>query len=194
MNTYNGTPAVGLTFVQGYAVKAVQFTGNSSERIATSYMPLRNMSFSLHAWIYPTGYPNPTYSVICGLCSAPSTDKCFQIMIRKVNSSQLLYFGFYGDDFAAYSWPIPINQWQHIAATFDNITRNVVLYLDGIMIRNGTTNGQLNTFNGTFEIGKVPLLVASAQTFKVFDLLFCFMSRQRRYSIERMQTLFSVLR
>jgi hypothetical protein len=54
-NTYNGTGVNNPAFVAGYAGQAVSFAFNASQMVSTSYIPLASRSYTIDAWIYPTG-------------------------------------------------------------------------------------------------------------------------------------------
>ena len=167
MGSYNGTPTGSPTFVPGYSGQAISFTANTSQVVSAPYIPLTNRSFSVSVWIYPTGLTNVLHSSICGLCALPATDYCLHMTLRATSGTYPLYFGFYGDDVNSNAPPILINNWVHAAFTFDVTTRQISIYRNGILLNNGTTNFALKATNGSFQIGNIPLLVTTINTFQV---------------------------
>lgn len=166
-NTYNGTPTGTPTFVQGYAGQAIAFATNSNQMVSTGYIAFANRTFSMTAWIYATALTNIIQESICGLCPATGTDKCLHMTLQKSGSNYRLYYGLYGDDVNNNTRPVLINNWVHAAFTFDATTRKASIYHNGILVTAGTLNGQLKSTTGTFQIGTLPTLVPSYNTFQV---------------------------
>ncbi len=166
-NTYNGTPSNGPVFVQGYVGQAVSFAVNSSQMVSIAHIPLLNQSFSVNAWVYPIGLTNSAHAAICGICSAPANDYCLHMTFQKNGSNFVQYFGFYGDDVSSYYPAITVNSWINVALTFDAPTRTVSHYRNGVLLRSGVTNSLWKGTNGSFQIGSVPLLVATSTTLQV---------------------------
>ncbi len=164
---YDGTPLYGPVFVQGYVNQAVSFAANSGQMVSTPYIPLANKSFSINAWVYPIGLTNLFHSAICGLCPMGANDYCLHMTFHNNVTSYTQYFGFYGDDVNSYTPAITVNNWIHVAFTFDSTTRTVSLYRNGVFLRSGTTSSQLKAKNGSFQIGSIPNLVGSSTTLYV---------------------------
>ncbi|CAF1094592.1 unnamed protein product [Adineta steineri] len=159
-NLHNGiaTGSPSLVFVQGYAGQAISFAANSTQMVSTSYIPIANTSFSIDAWIYPTGLTNPTHQSICGLCPITVTDKCLHITLRKTGSIYPLYFGLYNDDVNTYTPAIVTNNWVHAAFVYDATNRTLSIYRNGIFLSGGSTSSVLKATNGSFQIGNIPVL------------------------------------
>ncbi|CAF4217349.1 unnamed protein product, partial [Adineta steineri] len=160
----SGSP--NLTFVQGYAGQAISFVANSSQMVSTSYIPLANTSFSIDAWIYPTGLTNTLHQSICGLCPTAAADQCLHMTLRLTSSIYPLYFGFYADDVNTNTPAILINNWVHAAFVYDATNRILSVYRNGIFLSGGSTSSGLKATNGSFQIGNIPVLVASVDTFQ----------------------------
>ncbi len=107
--THNAIPSSHLpSFVTGYIGQAASFNVSRKQAIYTSFIPLNNVSFTVTAWIQPTGYPNLVDHSIVGLCPSATVNHCLHISIR----NQKLYFGFYFDDVKG-ATTILLNQWIH---------------------------------------------------------------------------------
>jgi hypothetical protein len=146
---YNGFSSPNLpTFVTGYLGQAAAFNASITQEMFTPFIPLNNVSFTVEAWVKPTGYPNPSDHSIVGLCPAQSTDYCLHINIR----NQKLYFGFYFND-AQGGTVILLNQWINAAFVFDVTTKIQTIYLNGFQDGQHTSTSALLVESGNFTIG-----------------------------------------
>jgi hypothetical protein len=148
-NVYNGIASANLpTFVTGYLGQAASFNASAKQAVYTSFIPLNNISFTVEAWIKPTGYPNPVDHSIVGLCPLKTMDHCLHINIRNTR----LYFGFYNDD-ASGGTEVLLNQWVHVAFTFDLTTKIQTIYLNGFRDGQNNASNALQVTSGNFTIG-----------------------------------------
>jgi hypothetical protein len=146
---YNGTASANPpTFVTGYIGQAASFNASAQQAIYTSFIPLNSVSFTIEAWIQPTGYPNIQDHSIVGLCPKVIINNCLHINIRHTK----LYFGFYYDDVQG-ATVIPLFQWIHAAFVFDAITKVQTIYLNGIQNGQSTASNVLEVSSGNFTIG-----------------------------------------
>jgi hypothetical protein len=146
---YNGYPSPNLpTFVTGYIGQAASFNASVTQAMYTPFIPLNNVSFTVQAWIQPTGYPNPSDHSIVGLCPSQTTDYCLHINIR----NQKLYFGFYFNDVPG-TTIILLDLWVHTAFVFDISTMQQTIYLNGFQDAQGTVSSALLVTSGNFTIG-----------------------------------------
>jgi hypothetical protein len=146
---YNGNPLPNPpTFVTGYFGQAASFNASAQQAIYTSFIPLNNVSFTIAAWIQPTGYPNPRDLSIVGLCLEKIRNLCLHINIR----NQKLYFGFYKDDIQG-ATTIALNQWIHTAFVFDMTTMTQTIYLNGYSDAQAIASDVLNIMSHNFTIG-----------------------------------------
>ena len=96
--------------------------------VSDPLLKLYNQSWTFEAWIYPTNLSDTGDHVIIAQCDIGMNETCFHIIIR----SHRLYFGQYYDD-APGTTPLTISRWYHVGFTFDCDTRNISIYLDGIL-------------------------------------------------------------
>jgi hypothetical protein len=148
-NVYNGYPSSNLpTFATGYIGQAALFNASAEQAMYTPFIPLDNISFTIDAWINPTGYPNPTDSSIVGLCPLQLVDYCLHINIRNTK----LYFGFYYNDVQGET-TILLNQWIHVAFVFDITAGTQTIYLNGFQDGQAYVTSALKVTSGNFTIG-----------------------------------------
>ncbi|MCB4797992.1 LamG-like jellyroll fold domain-containing protein [Neotamlana laminarinivorans] len=64
---------------------------------------------------------------------------------------------------------IAFDEWHHVTGVYDNASGNMSLYIDGVEVSTGSTNGAIATTassNGNFEIGRLSSSVSNQQYFK----------------------------
>ena len=148
-NTYNGTPSANPPiFVNGYVGQAASFTASAQQAIYTPFIPIHEISFTIEAWINPSGFPNPTDASIVGLCPSQRADYCLHVNIRNGK----LYFGFYYNDLAG-ATTITTGRWIHTAFVFDVGAMTLTIYLNGVMDGKTTVTSALLVSSGIFTIG-----------------------------------------
>ncbi|CAF1309889.1 unnamed protein product [Didymodactylos carnosus] len=128
-NTYNGVLYNKPTFKTGYVGQAIAFTGGN-QYVQTPFVNLAYQSFTIEAWVYLTTLAM-TDSSIFGECTAKTTGKCLQLVIR----NKLLYMDFYGHNTTGRT-TLQINTWYHVAFVYDENLQQQSVYL------NGTLDGQ----------------------------------------------------
>ncbi|CAF4083086.1 unnamed protein product, partial [Adineta steineri] len=162
-NNYSIIPSSSIpTFItEGYVGQAISFDATLHQYLYTSYIPLRNISFTVDVWIYQNGKPNPTDYNIVGMCPSMSTRNCLQIGIR----SQKLYFSFWLPDSTGVT-TIQTDQWLHTAFVFDQTTSTMTTYLNGFADQSLNTNQSLLCSTGNFTIGINALIRTPNNTFQ----------------------------
>ncbi|UJR32941.1 hypothetical protein I4U23_020402 [Adineta vaga] len=146
---YNGRTSTNLpTFTTGFIGQAVYFNASTQQAIYTPHIPLNEVSFTIEAWIKPTGYQRTYDLSIVGSCPSLIVDHCLHINIRNRN----LYFGFYYDDIQGGTY-ISFDQWMHVAFVFDITTKLQTIYLNGFINGKQTSQSALLVSSGDFTIG-----------------------------------------
>ncbi|CAF4151679.1 unnamed protein product, partial [Rotaria sordida] len=84
-------------YATGYVNEALLFDANANQSLTSPFITLTSSSFTIDAWIYPTGFPNTQDHSIVGLCPSTTTYECLHLTIHE-NGGKYLYLGFYGDD------------------------------------------------------------------------------------------------
>lgn len=145
---YNGYSSTSLpSFATGYVGQAAFFNESVLQKMFTPFVPLKNASFTIAAWIKPTMYPNPSDHSIVGLCPSRTTNFCLHINIRH----QKLHFGFYFND-ASGATLIALNRWIHTAFVFDVSTMKQTIYLNEFQNGQTTVSSVLRVSAGNFTI------------------------------------------
>jgi hypothetical protein len=149
-------------FVTGYLGQAASFNVSAKQAIYASFIPLNNVSFTVEAWIKPTGYPNPTDNSIVGLCPSTTQNHCLHINIR----NKKLYFGFYLNDCPGIT-TIPLNQWAHVGFVFNATLKQQTIYLNGFQDARANVSSVFKSTSGNFTIGINERAVATVNYFQV---------------------------
>lgn len=131
--------------VIGGFCNAASYDGRAIVEVAESPLFDYTTQLSASAWIYPTAYPSELYSIL-------SNDVNYEFHI---NSSGKLYWWWQASTLTS-ATTIPLNQWTHVAITFDSSAgvRRQRIYINGVL--DGNTNnwqGTLTPNNCNFYIG-----------------------------------------
>ncbi|WP_321392693.1 DUF6701 domain-containing protein [uncultured Desulfuromusa sp.] len=131
--------------VIGDFCNAANFDGSSVVEVADSSLFDYTTQLSASTWIYPTAYPSELSSIL-------SNDVNYEFHL---NSSGNLYWWWQASTLTSAA-TIPLNQWTHVAITFDSSSgvRRQRIYVNGVPDSN-TNNwqGTLSTNNCKVHIG-----------------------------------------
>ncbi|UJR07898.1 hypothetical protein I4U23_012180 [Adineta vaga] len=144
-----------LIYSVGYIDQALTFVANNNQTLTSSVMSLASISFTVTAWIYPTGFPNTKDHSIVGLCPNALSYECLHIVIRKNSGNCYLYFGFYAADCQGNAI-IPINEWIHVAFVFDVSTLTQSIYINGKLDATKTIASSFKGNPDSVTIGNIP--------------------------------------
>ena len=174
-NSSTAVPINNPSFVSnGYVRQALSLTAATNQYMYTSYISLSGSSFTIEAWLYPTGFPNTRDHSIFSLCTVISIDSCLHLTIRKSGSAFNLYLDFYNDDCRG-NTSITVNTWIHVTFVFDITIRQQSIYPNGILDAARTATGIFTTTGGNATIGIIPAFIASAgNNFFQVKCLICF--------------------
>ncbi len=132
--------------VVGGFCNSAEFDGRAIVEVGESPLFDYTTQFSASVWIYPTAYPNSDlYSIL-------SNDTNYEFHL---NPAGKLYWWWQASTLTS-ATTIPLNQWTHIAITFDSSAagRRQRMYINGVLDPN-TNNwqGTLNANNCNFYVG-----------------------------------------
>lgn len=129
--------------VVGGFCNAGRFDGNGVVQVADSPLFDYTKTLSASAWIYPTAYNSEMSSIL-------SNDVNYEFHL---NSAGKLYWWWNASTLTSAA-TIPLNQWTHIAITFDSTAGRQRIYINGVQDSN-TNNwtGTLQTNPCNFYIG-----------------------------------------
>ena len=129
---YNGT-ASNVTWVDGKLGQCGSFTGGNNRYIVSPTLDLRgNISFS--CWCYP--FANPPDNNIGGLVSNHNHLSTANFAMYHTSSGIIVHAGYTDNTRAtgiAVTEAIPLNQWTHIAFSYDNTTNRGKIFYNGIL-------------------------------------------------------------
>ena len=145
-NTISPSPTIASEHasVSGSFCNAGRFDGNAVVRSSNSSFFQFTKQLSASAWIYPTAYPgSDLYSIL-------SNDTNYEFHL---NPSGNLYWWWGGPTLTS-ATKIPLNQWTHVAITFDSVTGRQYIYIDGARDSNtGNWTGTLTQNDCPFYVG-----------------------------------------
>ena len=153
-STFNGTPINNASFsnstIAGYGSSlSFRSSMHQSVWIAQPFLPLFNRSWTFEAWIYlPNAINNSDYAIV-GQCESIATDKCLHLLIR----NRKLFLGFLNDDLPGVT-NLTVVRWHHVASTFDSVTRNRSLYLDGVLDARHLSTNSYQGAAGALTVGE----------------------------------------
>ena len=124
--------------VIGGFCNAASFDGNAIVEVGESALFDYTTQLSASAWIYPTAYPSGS-----GLYSILSNDVNYEFHL---NSSGQLYWWWNSSTLTS-ATKIPLNQWTHVAITFDSSSgvRRQRIYINGVQ------DAKTNNWQGTLK-------------------------------------------
>jgi Concanavalin A-like lectin/glucanases superfamily/Divergent InlB B-repeat domain/Putative Ig domain/Immunoglobulin I-set domain len=133
---FSGTVVVGPSITpSGKVGKAFNFDGTVHVRVPDS-PALRPAQVTLEAWVFPT-LLSSSYQTIVARGSSTSDDDTWFLGIL---NGQAHFWTYPSNDVAA-AVSIPLNQWTHLAASFDGSTK--FLYINGAQVASQSGLGPL---------------------------------------------------
>jgi uncharacterized repeat protein (TIGR01451 family) len=119
------TIAAQYSSVTGGFCNAGQFDGNAVVQVASSPLFGYTNKLSASAWVYPTAYNSQLSSIL-------SNDQNYEFHLN--SSGKLFWWWNYSSVTSATT--IPLNQWTHIAITFDSVAGRQRMYINGVQDAN----------------------------------------------------------
>ena len=130
------SPTIASQFasVVGGFCNAASFDGNAVVQVASSAAFSYTTTLSASAWIYPTAYSTDLSSIL-------SNDVNYEFHL---DSSGKLYWWWNASSLTSAA-TIPLNQWTHVAITFDSANGRQRIYINGVQDAN------TNNWTGTLQ-------------------------------------------
>ena len=114
-------------------------------------LKLYNQSWTFEAWIYLTVLSVSGQHAIVVQCDANTDDRCLHVEIR----DQKLYYSQNNND-ASGTTTLTTFRWYHVGFTFNCVTRNISIYLDGVLDGSGQLTRCFQGFNQSLTVGVIP--------------------------------------
>ena len=144
-NATNAGP--GVTFATGEVGQAVSFNG-TSDYVTVANSPDPNAEYSFDAWVYWKGHINASsHDGIVVKNNSSNDNDSYSMFIYAPNNS--LYNVLEAHTYSSLSNTVPVNQWFHVAQTFDGSTANV--YINGELA--ASYSGSRSASTGTLAFG-----------------------------------------
>lgn len=145
-----GTLVNGATFDSGLVDQAFRFTAslNSGVRIASSANLNPTDAITLDAWVFPFSFPNVSPSILRKEGSAGATQYLIAVgngIVAGVGHCNI------GDFAAPTGGTIPLNQWTHVACTYDR--QFARLYVNGVEVAAQPRTQPIPAFSSELWIG-----------------------------------------
>ncbi|CAF4923209.1 unnamed protein product, partial [Rotaria sp. Silwood1] len=153
--TLSGSPTYATSFA-GYGA-AISLTRSSTQYayITPKVLPFNSRSFTIEAWIYPSGFSSSNDYGIFGQCQATSTNLCLHLIVR----NNQLFCGFYNNNIQG-ATTLTMSTWYHVACVYDSTAMTKQVWLDGNL--DGTHSASAynglwgnTTIGATFQLGSV---------------------------------------
>lgn len=151
----NGNLLNGVTFASGMVGQAFSFDGiDDFMQAPTNNLPTDNIARTLEMWVKINQFlddtPNPSSPLETFFAGYGNFGSSGQ-MYSMGTAGNVYYFSQWGS--AIFGPSLVKDRWYHVAVT--NIGDLATLYLDGVVVANGTIS--INTLTGTqFYIGRAP--------------------------------------
>lgn len=114
--------------INSFVKNSLSFNGSNTYVNVPNYtgFPTGNTSVTIEAWVYPTGYPDPTYNGIVSYGYRGCTAYAFVLSMTNAGRPS---FASWCNDFVPATGPTAsLNTWHHVAAVLTG--NQVTLYLD----------------------------------------------------------------
>ncbi|CAF1456547.1 unnamed protein product [Adineta steineri] len=156
---YNGTDGNKSTYALGRTScrKCLNLTSSLNQSVyinATPYIDLRNISFSVEAWIKPTIVTDGIEHVILAQCGSLYGYSCMRTSIGNLGSMSFLF----RSDTQTGLHNVSINVWSHLAYVYNKTAGTMSLYLNGTLDTSGGSHGPYYGSPTFFQFGNIDMI------------------------------------
>lgn len=136
-NGNNGTLAGGANFAPGIVGQALNLSGNLQYVNLGDSASLRPSSLTIDAWVNLNFVSFTTQHVVARQVNGSFYNS---YVLYTVNGQLNAFVGDAGNNPSTLTGPnLPLNSWHHVAFTYDQATRQQVMYVDGQVVASNTT-------------------------------------------------------
>ena len=148
-NGNNGTLTNGPTWTIGKHGRALLFDGvNDYVSVPDSNSLDLTTAMTLEAWALPTALGSTWRPAIFKANGSDMSYSLYPARDTNVPDAQVFVGGEHLIDGTS---PVPLNQWSHVAATYDGA--NMKLYVNGALVATKAQTGAIQTSTGALQIG-----------------------------------------
>ena len=158
-NGNNGT-AYGTTIVDGKYGKARQFN-STNDYIVVPDAPSLQLpgSMTIEAWIFPIAYPQVQGKIVSKGYNGHSMYNEYDLFLEPDGSPSFFVHCWHSTS-GTYHWktvkgmPLCLNQWHHVAATYDIENGVMGIYTNGVLVNTAPNTFVTNVLNYDLYIGR----------------------------------------
>ena len=145
-------PNFSSTSITGYGSSlSLSSSMQQSLNYPSPRLNLYNQSWTFEAWIYLTVLSSSGQYAIVVQCDTTANDQCLHLEIR----NQKPFYSQNNND-ASGTTTVTTLKWYYVGFTFDCNTRNISIYLDGVLDGSGQLTRCFQGFNQSLTIGVLP--------------------------------------
>ena len=147
----HGTLQGGATYAPGLVGQAFSFDAslNSGVTVPSSANLNPTEAITIDAWVYPTSFPNPAPTVMRKSHPTSLTPR-YLLAVTDTGQAHCNIGGFA----APVAGVVPLNEWTHIACTYDRVAAR--LYVNGSEVASSPGTAAIPTASTALGIGKLP--------------------------------------
>src|SRR5262249_1709034 len=144
----------GATFAPGKVVQGFSFNASTNSGVLVSSNASLNPTeaITIDAWVNPSSYPNAGPSVVRKDINNVGTTQ-YSLSIGDGLTAGVAHCNI-GGAVGATGGAVPLNQWSHLACTYDR--QNLRLYVNGVEVASAAGTQAIPTSSQDLGIGKEP--------------------------------------
>ena len=134
---------------------SIAFDGDNEYVNCGNGIDISNKSFTLSAWVKKDGADFTGASIVMSTGDGTINNGLY-FGFNYQNGQDYLFFNFWGNGICYSTLPVNIEgdgEWHHIAATYNLLTNERILYLDGIIVGSDISQSAFMSSNTDFCIG-----------------------------------------
>ena len=151
MGIYNFSNNSGVTTTTGVKGNYAASFNGTTQYLSGTGVNVDNKDFSICCWCYPITLGNGANIY----ATSTSTYATRQVLHIGYRSSGVFTFALYNDDLdTTDTYLTDVNTWVHWCCTFNNSTKEMIIYRNGVNKKSKTAGGAFTSISTTYLIGK----------------------------------------
>ncbi|MDQ4120700.1 MAG: carboxypeptidase regulatory-like domain-containing protein [Acidobacteriota bacterium] len=153
-NGNHGILENGATFAVGQVVQAFSFDGND-DVVSIPHNANQNIngSFSAEAWIFPESLPNLGPRIFDKDDNSNLENRWLLALANDGTNVNSLAVVINNNDLVAPNNSISLNQWNHVAFSYNGASGELKLFINGVQLAARTLSGQTTSVTAPLRIG-----------------------------------------
>src|SRR5207248_7467717 len=151
----NGMLTGGTTYGTGYVGQAFNFDASTNSGVIVPSTPSLNPTeaITIDAWVNPSSYPNTGPAVVRKDTNTVGTTQ-YSLSVGDGVNTGVLHCNI-GGSIGATGGSVPLNQWSHVACTYNR--QNLRAYVNGLEVASAAGTTAIPTAATNLGIGKEDL-------------------------------------